>query len=106
MNKKLKFRAWAGNNEMLYDVCPVNNNSVITDMQGFPPCSSVLYRHDIKAIMQFTGMKDANDKEIYEGDFFRTNEDTPYIHQENYVIVTWIQEWTMFASLILSLIHI
>lgn len=67
--KDIKFRAWTGK-EMLKDVIPINESAVITDMQGFPEQAFVLYRHDIKDIMQFSGFKDKKNIDIYEGDVY------------------------------------
>lgn len=102
MQRERKFRAWTGK-EMLYDVLYVNDKAVITDMQGFPPSANVAYRHDIKAIMDFVGLQDKNNKDVYEGDMFRVTKDEPWLNvteKEDFCIVTWIQEWTMFASLL------
>ena len=46
-------------------------------------------------IMQFTGFKDKNGKDVFEGDIFRIEEEDMIF----YIIVVWIHEWAMFSTL-------
>jgi hypothetical protein len=61
MNREIKFRAWNDiSNEMTYPFKPKS-------MAGIGLSSSeILRRYEI--VMQFTGLKDMNGVEIYEGD--------------------------------------
>ncbi len=58
--REIKFRAWDGN-EMVYDWFAIDRSTLDT-MVPFQ-------RHNVaKEVMQYTGLKDKNGKEIYEGD--------------------------------------
>lgn len=50
-------------------------------------------------LMQFVGRKDKKGKDIYEGDIFRIEEDADHGDIRIYVVIVWIQEWCMFATL-------
>lgn len=66
MAREIKFRAWTGE-RMIQDV----------------PSNTV----DVK-LMQFTGMKDMNDQDIYEGDLVR---ETHIVPEERFVTVCPIE---------------
>jgi hypothetical protein len=49
--------------------------------------------------MQFTGKLGFNEKELYEGDIVFYEEATDDGDRRYYLVITWIAEWCMFASL-------
>lgn len=82
-----KFRAW---------------NKIVKRYQYFtleelPGMENIQWH--ILEIEQCSGKQDKTGKDVYEGDIFRLEVETDEGDKTYFYIATWIQEWTMFASL-------
>lgn len=95
--REIKFRAWdKDNKEMFEPVIPFGDSVYKTVVIDIKEDRSYLAKIKNAEIMQFTGLKDKNDKEIYEGDVVKCK-----MHNktyENYVI-SWCSEDASFEAL-------
>lgn len=74
--REIKFRAWTENHWI--------NKGMVYDWQDTTYIESVGFNPEEIPVMQYTGLKDKNGKEIYEGDILRNP--LQYENSEEYPI--------------------
>jgi hypothetical protein len=93
--RQIRFRAWDDHNkEMINPYCELKENNHFwgEDMTNTHYISPV-------AVMQYIGQVDTHKNPIYEGDILRITDESEMGDVNHYFIVTWINEWSIFAAL-------
>ena len=100
MNREIKFRAWDEDRKrMVYtfsDVYDINLTKIFTNEENELFAANLKDNYDWQEpkLMQYTGLKDKNGKEIYEGDLVSESGSRPYEVMWQSHSVQWIMQHT------------
>lgn len=96
--REIKFRAWDSNHKvMITPYCELRDGNFWGE-----DCTNTGISVNHENVMQFTGKKGYNDRELYEGDIIFYEEQTDEGDERFYLAIVWVSEWSMFASLFID----
>lgn len=100
MRRKFKFRVWDNiDKEFITNFSLGEDDNLYIECRC---CDGAPSSREINIISQFTGLKDSNGKDIYEGDIikfvFRNNEENEYPQTVNICPVVWDKKWCAFMA--------
>ena len=99
MIREIKFRCWHNPTQKMYDVYGFDNDNVYIDTLDSPEPGVNIFPRQECALIQFTGHYGFGKKELYEDDIVFYEEEEETVDKRYYLVIIWIHEWSMFASL-------